>query len=319
MKWVFCAVAGLSAAISGSALAASRDAFPNKPIRAVVGPGTDFLPRLLGPKLAPVWHQQLVVDQRPGGGGAIAADIVAKAVPDGHTWLISTAVFTINASMYATPPYNLERDFAPVTGLATATFLLLVHPAVQAKTVPELIRLARDKPGHINYASSGVGTPPHLAGEMFKNLAHVNLLHVPYKSAAASITELLTGQVQVSFQFMPAALPHVQTGRLRALGVSSAKRSPLAPDLPTIIEAGLPGFEVIGWNGVHVPRATPKATVMQINAELVKSLAHVDVQERMAAAGLEPFASTPEEFGAFVKRDLQRWAKVIKESGIQPE
>jgi tripartite-type tricarboxylate transporter receptor subunit TctC len=221
--------------------------------------------------------------------------------------------------MYANPPYNLERDFAPVTGLATATFLLLVHPAVQAKTVAELIQLARDKPGQINYASSGVGTPPHMAGELFKNLAHVNLLHVPYKSAAASITELLTGQVQVAFQFMPAALPHVQTGRLRALGVSSAKRSPLAPDLPTIIEAGLPGFEVTGWNGVHVPRATPKATIMEINGELAKALAHIDVQERMAAAGLEPFAGTPEEFAVFVRRDLQRWAKVIKEAGIQPE
>ena len=236
------------------ASAATAEVFPNKPIRVVVGPGTDFLPRLLGPKLYAVWGQQLVIDQRPGGGGAIAADIVAKAAPDGHTWLVGTAVFTINASMYAKPPYNLERDFAPVTGLATATFLMLVYPAVPAKTVAEFIQLARDKPGQINYASSGVGTPPHLAGEMMKSLARVNMLHVPYKSAAASLNELLAGQVQMTFQFMPAALPHVRTGRLRALGVSSAKRSPLAPELPTIIEAGLPGFEVIGWNGVHMPQ-----------------------------------------------------------------
>ena len=301
------------------ASAATAEVFPNKPIRVVVGPGTDFLPRLLGPKLYAVWGQQLVIDQRPGGGGAIAADIVAKAAPDGHTWLISTAVFTINASMYAKPPYNLERDFAPVTGLATATFLMLVYPAVPAKTVAEFIQLARDKPGQINYASSGVGTPPHLAGEMMKSLARVNMLHVPYKSAAASLNELLAGQVQMTFQFMPAALPHVRTGRLRALGVSSAKRSPLAPELPTIIEAGLPGFEVIGWNGVHMPRGTSRAIIDRVNAELSKALALPDIQERMAAAGLEPAGSSPEAFAAFVTKDLARWAKVVKEAGIQAE
>ncbi len=313
-----CVCAAL-ALLAREAPAAAAAVFPNKPIRVVVGPGTDFLPRLLGPKLFAVWNQQLVVDQRPGGGGAIAADIVAKAAPDGHTWLISTAVFTINASMYAKPPYNLDRDFAPVTGLATATFLMLVHPAVPAKTVTEFIQLARDKPGHINYASSGVGTPPHLAGEMMKSLARVNMLHVPYKSAAASLNELLAGQVQMTFQFMPAALPHVKTGRLRALGVSSARRSPLAPELPTIIEAGLPGFEVIGWNGVHVPRGTPKPLVDRTNTELRKALALPDIQERMAAAGLEPAGSSPEGFAAFVTTDLARWAKVVKEAGIQPE
>jgi tripartite-type tricarboxylate transporter receptor subunit TctC len=311
-----CAVLAVAA---GNALAASSEVFPNKPLRVVVGPGTDFLPRLLAPKLFAVWNQQLVVDQRPGGGGAIAADIVSKAAPDGHTWLISTAVFTINAGMYAKPPFNLERDFAPVTGLATATFLMLVHPAVQAKTVTEFIQLARDKPGQINYASSGVATPPHLAGEMMKSLARVNMLHVPYKSAAASLNELLAGQVQMTFQFMPAALPHVKSGRLRALGVSSAKRSPLAPELPTIIEAGLPGFEVIGWNGVHVPRGTPRAIIERVNAELVKALALPDVQERMAAAGLEPSGGSPEAFAAFVTKDLARWAKVIKDAGIQAE
>jgi tripartite-type tricarboxylate transporter receptor subunit TctC len=320
MKSAIARVACVACAVfAQAALAASGDPFPSKPVRVVVGPGTDFLPRLLAPKLYSVWGQQLVVDQRPGGGGAIAADIVAKAAPDGHTWLISTAVFTINASMYAKPPYNLERDFAPVAGLASATFLLLVNPAVPAKSVGELIQLAREKPGQLNYASSGVGTPPHLAGEMFKNLARVNMLHVPYKSAAASITELLTGQVQVSFQFMPSVLPHVKAGRLRALGVSSVKRSPLAPELPTIIEAGLPGFEVIGWNGVHVPRGTPRTAIARINAELLKALALPDVRERVSAAGLEPFGGSPEEFGAFVKKDLARWAKVIKDAAIQPE
>ncbi len=188
------------AATPASSLAASGDQFPNRPIRVVIGPGTDTLIRLLAPKLQSAWTHPLVVDQRPGAGGAVAAEIVARAAPDGHTWLISTAVFTINASMLAKPPYNLERDFAPVTNLGTATFVLLVHPSVPAKSVAELINLAREKPGQLNYASSGVGTPPHLAGEMFKSLARVNLLHVPYKSAVASITDLIAGQVQMTFR-----------------------------------------------------------------------------------------------------------------------
>ncbi len=307
------------AATPASSLAASGDQFPNRPIRVVIGPGTDTLIRLLAPKLQSAWTHPLVVDQRPGAGGAVAAEIVARAAPDGHTWLISTAVFTINASMLAKPPYNLERDFAPVTNLGTATFVLLVHPSVPAKSVAELINLAREKPGQLNYASSGVGTPPHLAGEMFKSLARVSMLHVPYKSAVASLTDLIAGQVQMTFQFMPTALPHVKSGKLRALGVSSMKRTPLAPDLPTIIEAGLPGFEVIGWNGVHVPRGTPRAVIMRINTELVKALNMPDIQERMSVAGLEPAGSPPAAFAEFVKRDLARWAKVVKDAGIQPE
>jgi tripartite-type tricarboxylate transporter receptor subunit TctC len=290
-----------------------------KPIRIVVGPGTDLVPRLIGPKLAAVWGQQLVVDQRPGGGGAIAADIVGKAAPDGHTWLLSTAVFTINAGMYAKPPYDLVRDFVPVTMLGTAMFFLLVHPSVPARTVGDLIQLTRERPGQLNYSSSGVGTPPHLAGEILKSMARINIVHVPYKSAAASITDLLGGQVQMSFQFTPTALPHVKTGKLRALGVSGAKRSVSAPELPTIAESGLPGFEVIGWNGVHVPRGTPKAIVERINAEILRVLKEPDVQERMTVAGLDAAGNTPEAFAAFVKADLARWAKVIREAGIQPE
>jgi tripartite-type tricarboxylate transporter receptor subunit TctC len=301
------------------ALAAVAENFPTKPIRVVVGPGTDLLPRLLGPKLAGAWGQQLVVDQRPGGGGAIAADIVAKAAPDGHTWLLSTAVFTINAGMYAKPPYDLVRDFAPVTMLGTAMFFLLVHPSVPARSVAELIQLAREKPGQLNYSSSGVGTPPHLAGEILKSMARINIVHVPYKSAAASITDLLGGQVQMSFQFTPTALPHVKTGKLRALGVSGTQRSVSAPDLPTIAESGLPGFEVIGWNGVHVPRGVPKVIITRIHSEIVQALKQSEIQERMTVAGLDAVGNTPDEFAVFVKTDLARWAKVIREAGIQPE
>ena len=312
-------VCAIAAAILFAASAPGAQSYPTKPIRVVVGPGTDLVPRLIGPQLAAAWGQQLVVDQRPGGGGAIAADIVGKAAADGHTWLLSTAVFTINAGMYAKPPYDLVKDFEPVTMLGTAMFFLLVHPSVPARTVTDLIQLARDKPGQLNYSSSGVGTPPHLAGEILKSMARINIVHVPYKSAASSITDLLGGQVQMSFQFTPTALPHVRSGKLKALGVSGAKRSVSAPELPTIAESGLAGFEVIGWNGVHVPKGTPKAIITGINVELLKVLKQSDVQERMTLAGLDPHGTTPEQFASFVKADLARWAKVIREAGIQPE
>jgi tripartite-type tricarboxylate transporter receptor subunit TctC len=311
-----CASLALVAATAAPCLAQS---YPTKAIRVVVGPGTDLVPRLIGPKLAAVWGQQLVIDQRPGGGGAIAADIVAKAAADGHTWLLSTAVFTINAGMYAKPPYDLVRDFAPVTLLGTAMFFLLVHPSLPARSVTDLIQLAREKPGQLNYSSSGVGTPPHLAGEILKSMARIDIVHVPYKSAAASITDLLGGQVQMSFQFTPTALPHVRSGKLKALGVSGAKRSGSAPELPTIAESGLPGFEVIGWNGVHVPKGTPKAIVSRINTEILQVLKQPDIQERMSVAGLDAFGNTPEAFATFVKADLARWAQVIREARIQPE
>jgi tripartite-type tricarboxylate transporter receptor subunit TctC len=314
--------AALSLALSLAAilpLTAAAQNYPTKPVRVVIGPGTDLLARLIGDKLTALWGQQVVVDPRPGAGGAIAAEIVAKAPPDGHTWLISTAVFTINAGLYAKPPYDLVRDFAPVTNLGTATFFLLVHPSVPARTFPELIQLARAKPGQLNYSSSGVGTPPHLAGEMLKSMAKINIVHVPYKSAAAAVTDLLGGQVQMSFQFAPTALPHVKAGRVRALAVSSLKRSSLAPELPTIAESGLPGFEVIGWNGIHVPRGTPQTVIAKINKDARAVLEMRDVQDKMIAAALEPAGSSAAEFGAFVKRDIARFAKVIREAGIQPE
>jgi tripartite-type tricarboxylate transporter receptor subunit TctC len=211
------------------------------------------------------------------------------------------------------------RDFAPVTLLATATFYLLVHPSVPAKSVSELIQLAREKPGQLNYSSSGPGTPPHLAGEMFKSMARVNIVHVPYKSAAAATTDLLGGHVQVSFQYAPTALPHYKSGKLRALAVTSAKRSLTAPELPTVAESGLPGFEVIGWNGVHVPVGTPRRIITRINKDTLDVLKAADVRDRMLGAGLETAGNTPEEFAAFVKTDLAHWAKLIEQTGIRAE
>ena len=299
--------------------AAFAQTYPVRPVRVVVGPGQDLVARLVSQKLTGAWGQQVIVDPRPGGGGANAADIASKAAADGYTWLLSTAVFTINPALYAKPPYDLVRDFDPVALWGTATFLLVVHPSVPAKSVAELIQLARQKPGQLNYASAGVGTPPHLAGEMLKSMARVNLFHVPYKSVAATIPDLLSGQVQMSFQFAPTALPYVRNGKLRGLAVTSAKRSLIAPELPTVAESGLPGFEVVGWNGVHVPRGTPRSIVGKINADTLQVLRLQDLQERMIAMGFEAAELTPGQFADFVTTDVARWAKVIKDAGIHPE
>ena len=308
-----------AALAAGLMPAAAAETFPARPVRVVVGPGSDFPPRLVGQKLTDAWGQQVIVDQRPGGGGAIAIELAAKGSPDGYTWLLSTAVFTINPALFPGWQYSLVRDFATVTLLATATFYLLLHPAVPAKSVPELIQLARERPGQLNYSSAGPGTPPHLAGELFKSMARVNIIHVPYKSAVAAITDLLGGHVQMSFQYAPTALPHYRSGKLRALAVTSAQRSLTAPELPTIAESGLPGFAVIGWNGVHVPAGTPKLIIAKLSKDIVEALALPDVRERMLNAGLEVAANTPEQFASFVKTDLAHWARLIKEAGIRAE
>jgi tripartite-type tricarboxylate transporter receptor subunit TctC len=298
---------------------AFAETYPTRPIRLVVGPSTDLVPRLMGQKLSGMWGQQVVVDVRPGGGGTIAAEIVSKAAPDGYTWLLSSAAYTINMGLYANLPYNMVRDFAPVALLTAGAFYLVVHPTVPAKSVAELIQLARAKPGTLNFASSGNGTPPHLAGEMLKSMAHINIVHVPYRNAAAATTDLLGGQVQFAFLFGPVALPHVKTGKLKALGVSSITRALAAPELPTIAESGLPGFEVVGWVGVHAPTHTPKSLIAKINHDMLEVLKQPDVQERIASGGLEPAGKTPEQFDAFVRTDIDRWTKVIRDAGIHAE
>lgn len=293
--------------------------YPARPVRVVLGLGSDLLPRLAAQKLSEVWGHQVLVDQRPGGGGTIATEIAAKSNPDGYTWLISTATHTIVAGFTPEVTSSLIKDFAPVNLLATAPYYLLVHPSLPVKTVAELIEYARARPGQLNYSTSGIGSPPHLAGELFKIMARVNVIHVPYKSSAAATTDLLGGQVQISFQYAPTAMPHVQSGKVRAIAVASLKRSMLAPGMPTVAEAGLPGFEVMGWNGIHVPRATPKALIAKINKDTLAVLKLADVRERMLVAGLEPVGTTPEAFGAFVKSDLAHWTQLIKQTGIHPE
>jgi tripartite-type tricarboxylate transporter receptor subunit TctC len=304
----------MSAAIaSGNAFAQS---YPAKPIRFIVGPGPDALARVIGQQITQAWGQPVIIDQRGGGGGTISAEAVARAAPDGYTLLLATGTHTINPSMYKVS-YDMVRDFAPVTLLASTPFILAVHPSVAADSVGELIALARSKPGTLNYGSGGSGTPPHLATELFKTQAGINIVHVPYKTVAAAITDLIAGQLQVMFTVGPAGLPQIRAGRIRGLAVSTAKRSVFAPELPTVAEAGLAGFDVFGWNGLLAPAGTPKSIIAKLHAEITRALQIPEIRERVAGFGFEPVGNSPEEFGEFIKADIAQWARAAKESGAR--
>jgi len=306
----------LAATLVGAA--AAQD-YPAKPIRFIVGPGPDVLARIVGQKLTEAWGQQVLVDQRPGAGGIIAADSVAKSPADGYTLLLSTGTYTTIPSLYSKVPYDFVKDLQPVTLLATLPFLLVAHPSVPAKNVQELLALARARPGQLNYASSGNGTTAHLAGEMLKSMTKTNMVHVPYKGTVPGVTDLVAGQVHVMFAIIQSSLPYVKAGRLKALAVSSAKRSSSAPEVPTISESGVAGYEFISWNGVHVPAATPKPVAAKLNTELLRVITVPDVKEKMSGLGMDIAGGTPEEFGALVKSDIAKWAKVIREAGIKAE
>ena len=320
------AAASLWAALAVSALhaAAAAEAYPAKPVRFVVafppGGGTDIIARSIAQKLTERLAQQVVVDNRPGAGGNIGTDIVAKSAPDGHTLLMGSAgPLAINASLFGKMPFDPIRDLAPVTLAASTPNVLVVHPSLRAATIEELIALAKARPGEINFASSGHGTPAHLAGELFNSMARVKMVHVPYKGAAPALADLLGGQVQLMFSTMPPALPHVKDGRLRALAVTSAKRSPAMPELPTVDEIALPGFEANTWHGVVAPAGTPTAIIARLNREIVSILHLPEVVERLSAQGAEPVGSTPEEFAAYIRSETVKWAKVVRESGAKAE
>jgi len=314
-------LAALAFAVAGllHGVVASAQQFPSKPIRFIIGPAPDVLARLVGQKLSDAWGQQVVVDQRPGAGGILAAEMVAKAPPDGHTWLLSTGAYTVLVGLHSKLPFDFVNDLMPVSLLATIPFLLVAHPSLPAKSVKELIRLSRARPGEINFASGGTGTTSHLAGEMFKNMAKIKIVHVPYKSVPISLVGVISGEAHVTFAVMQAGYPNVKSGKLRALGVTSARRSPSAPDIPTISESGVSGYEFISWNAVHVPAATPKAVIGRIHGELVKAVGLPDVKERMFSLGMQVAGSTPDELGALVKSDIAKWSKVIKEAGVRVE
>ena len=297
---------------------AQAQEFPVKPIRIIVGPGPDLVARMFGQKFTETWGHQTIVEQRPGGGGVIATEMVAKAPPDGYTLLLSSAAYTINAVLQP-GPIDLLRDFASIALCATSPFILSVHPSVPAKSVKELIALAKAKPGQLVYSSSGNGTPPHLAGEMFKTMAKVDILHVPYKYATPALVDVVSGQVQIMWPIMSISLSQVQAGKLRGLGVSTRERTRLAPQLPTIAESGLPGYEIIGWNGLIAPAKTPAAVVSKINAEVNRQLKVSELLQRLAQSSYDPASdkNSPEQFTEFVRTEIARFAKLVKDSGAK--
>ena len=296
---------------------AAAQAFPAKPVRFVIGPAPELLPRLVSQKLSELWGQQVVVDQRPGAGGIVAGDLVAKATPDGYTWLMSTGSFYVLDALYPKLTYNMLRDFAPVTLMATIPFIAVVHPSVPAKSLAELVQLAKAQPGKLNFASAGTGTTTQLAAELFKLSANINIVHVPYKGVAPAVIDVLAGQVQMMFSVAQGAVPHVQSGKLRALAITSPKRSPAVPEVPTIVEAGFPEIDIVAWNGVSVPVKTPRAVVLKLNADIRKILSHKDTQDRMIAAGFDLSDTTLEQFEAFIKKDVALYSRIIKESKLK--
>jgi tripartite-type tricarboxylate transporter receptor subunit TctC len=297
--------------------------YPAKPVRFLVGfaPGgfTDVMARAIAGKLAEAWGQTVIVDNRPGASTTIAADIVAKAAPDGYTLFMMTDNHVTNPGLFAKLPYDSEKDFAPITLAALAPFLLVVHPSVPASSVKELVAVAKARPGQLSYGSGGVGAPGHLSGELFNTLAGVKMVHVPYKGAAPALVDIQSGQIQVYFGNLPVTIPHAKAGRVRALGVTSAKRAAIAPEIPTVAEAGVPGFELTPWYGVMTRAGTPRDIIVRINQEIVRILQTAEMRERITNFGAEPSGMTPEQFGAFLKSEAVKWGKLVKASGAKTE
>ncbi len=299
----------------------ASDGYPNRPIRMVVGfapgGGTDTYARIIAPKLSERLGQQVIVDNRPGAGGTIATVLVAKAPPDGYTLLFISPSYAINASLQDPRPYDPIADFEPVTPVAAGTVVLVVHPSLPVKSVRELIALAKAKPGTINFASGGLGSSGQLNSEQFKAMAGINIVHVPYKGTAAAIPDLVSGQVHMTIDTVAALLPHVKSGKLRALGVGDSVRSVLLPDVPTISEAGVSGYEMYGGTGVLVPAKTPRAAIDTLNREINEILKMPDVVKRFTDLAVRPIGSTTEEFQAKIKADIVRYAKIIEAAGLK--
>jgi tripartite-type tricarboxylate transporter receptor subunit TctC len=311
------------AAAASSAFAADVAQYPTKPVRLIVpftpGGSADVPARLLAGALTASTGQQVVVDNRAGASGILAGEITAKAAPDGYTILLgSIGMLTILPNLRKSLPYDPEKSFAPVSLLTATPTIVVVNPKLSANTLKELIALAKAKPGTISFGSSGNGSSTHLSGELFKSMAGVDLIHVPYKGAAPAVVDLLAGQILLGFDTL-ASLVYVKAGRLKALAISTATRSPLLPDVPTVAEAGVPGYETSSWNGIVVPAGTPKAIVSRLNAEIFKALAIADVHDRMQANGNTPKPTTPEAFGAVIRGERARWGKVIRDAHIQVE
>jgi tripartite-type tricarboxylate transporter receptor subunit TctC len=319
--------AAIVAAMLATAFAAAplhAQTFPTKPIRMVVtfptGGAPDILARTISEKLDPAWGHTMIVDNKPGAGGNIGAGEVARAQPDGHVLVMGTVgTHSINGSLYAKMPYDMVKDFAPVTLIASTPNLLVVNNDVPAKTLQELIALAKAKPGQLTFGSPGIGTSVHVSGELFNSLAGVRTQHIPYKGRQFAIPDLLGGQITMMFDNMPSAIPVVREGKLRAIGVTSAKRSASAPEIPTIAEQGLPGFEATSWFAVFAPAGTPRPVVDRLHAEIVRIFNLPDVQAKMRTLGLDPILGGPEELAKTQQAEIVKWAKVIKDSGAKAE
>lgn len=298
------------------------EAWPDKPIRVILsvpaGATPDVTARLVFPGLSRELGQQLVADNRPGGGGVIGADIAAHSTPDGYTLFISSpGALTILPHLRKSVPYDTLRDFIPISLISIGPFVLMVHPSVPAKNIKELVALAKAQPGKLNYASAGNGVANHLAGELFKHMTGTNIVHVPYKGAPQAVTDVVGGHIQMMFNSIAPIVGHIKAGRVRVLGIASLQRSPQLPDVPTISESGVPGFEAVNWFGMFAPAKTPKRIITQVNAALVKTIKAPEMQAQFIKLGADPVGSTPEEFAAFVRRDTEKYANIVKISGAK--
>ena len=313
----------LAAAAAAGPDAAQAQQYPSRPLRVVVpyaaGGSTDVLARIVGQRLAETLGQQIVVDNRPGAGTLIATEIVARAAPDGHTLLMATPALPVAPALYQKVPFDIGRDFAAVTNIAATSNVLVVHPAVPAQSAKELIALARAHPGKYAFGSSGVGGASHLATELFRSMAGIELVHVPYKGGAVAVTDLLGGRLALMFANLTTVQQHIKSGKVRALAIGTAQRSLIVPDLPTVAEAAVPGYEANNWNGVVVPAGTPPAVIARLQREIKTIVDAPDIREKLLATAFEPIADTPAEFARYLAAERVKWGKVVREAGVKPE
>ena len=314
------ACAAVFAATAGSVVA---QGYPVKPVRMVVpssaGGGTDIVARIVAPELSKRLGQQVIIDNRPGAGTMIGIEVAAKSPPDGYTLLMGLSTLAINSALYKKVPYDPVRDFAPITEVVSSASIIVVHPSIPVKTVKELIAFARARPGQLNYASAGTGTYPHMTMELFLSMAKLKMVHIPYKGTGPAMIDLLAGHVAVMAGTILTTMPQVRAGRLRPLGITSTARSPVSPEIPTVAEAGLPGFESVQWYGLLAPAQTPKDVVTRLHGEMIKILQQPDIRERFAGDGADPVGNAPDQFARFIQTELAKWAKVAREAGITPE
>ena len=312
----------LIVALTGAASATAQN-YPARPVRLIVpsspGGGTDISARIIAPKLSEYLGQQVVVENRPGAGTMIGGEAAARSAPDGYTLLMGISTLAINPAIYRKVPYDALKDFAPISQAVALPNVLVAHPSLPVKTVRELVAFSKARPGQINFASAGLGTSPHLSMELFLSMTGLKMVHVPYKGSGPGVTDLVAGHVPLMMPNMLSALPHIKSGRLRALGVTSAKRASRASDIPTLAEAGVPGYEAVQWYGVLAPAGTPRAIITRLHAEVVRVLRQPDIKERFLSDGAEPVGSSPEEFAAFIRAETAKWAQVIKDAGLRPE